>query len=151
MKAGLAATLFAFDAVRNSGFLPQGRIHFQSVVEEESTGNGTLACLQRGYRADAAFIPEPSGELFTRGEVGLIWARITVKGDPEHGSGFIGVGTNAIEKAMAMWPHIKALEARWNERKSEVPLYCDHPFPVRVNIGEIHGGEWNLACLQVQR
>ncbi|RWM34469.1 MAG: ArgE/DapE family deacylase [Mesorhizobium sp.] len=145
MKSGLAATLFAFDAVRNSGYTPQGRVHFQSVVEEESTGNGTLACLQRGYRADAAFIPEPSGELFTRGEVGLIWARVTVKGDPEHASGFIGVGTNAIEKAMALWPHIKALEAKWNERKSEVPLYCDHPFPVRVNIGEIHGGEWTSS------
>ncbi|WP_245420774.1 MULTISPECIES: ArgE/DapE family deacylase [Mesorhizobium] len=145
MKSGLAATLFAFDAVRNSGYSPKGRIHFQSVVEEESTGNGTLACLQRGYRADAAFIPEPSGELFTRGEVGLIWARITVKGDPEHASGFIGVGTNAIEKAMALWPYIKALEARWNERKSEIPLYRDHPFPVRVNIGEIHGGEWTSS------
>jgi acetylornithine deacetylase len=33
-----------------------------SVVEEECTGNGALACLQRGYRADAAIIPEPSGD-----------------------------------------------------------------------------------------
>ena len=32
-------------------------IYLQSVIEEECTGNGALACLQRGYRADAAHHP----------------------------------------------------------------------------------------------
>ena len=32
-------------------------VYIQSVVEEECTGNGALACLVRGYRGDAAIIP----------------------------------------------------------------------------------------------
>ena len=48
MKAGLAACVFAFDAIRDCGFLPAADVYIQSVVEEECTGNGALACLARG-------------------------------------------------------------------------------------------------------
>lgn len=143
MKAGLAGALFAFDAVRDAGFRPTAPIHFQSVVEEECTGNGTLACLQRGYRADCAFVPEPLGPQLMRAEVGLIWFRVHVEGDPQHASaGFDKVGANAIEKALLIWPELKALEAEWNARKVDHPHYKDHPHPIRVNLGEISGGEW---------
>ena len=146
MKSGLAATLFAFDAVRAAGFAPAAPIHFQSVVEEECTGNGTLACLQRGYRADCAFVPEPMGPKLMRAEVGLIWFRVHVDGDPQHASaGFNNVGANAIEKALVLWPHIKALEDVWNARKADHPVYKDHPHPIRVNLGEISGGEWTSS------
>src|SRR5699024_1332164 len=59
MKAGLAANLFAFDAITSAGFSPAAPIHFQSVVEEESTGNGALSALLRGYAGDAVLISEP--------------------------------------------------------------------------------------------
>jgi len=146
MKSGLAATLFAFDAVRAAGFAPTAPIHFQSVVEEECTGNGTLACLQRGYRADCAFVPEPLEPKLMRAEVGLIWFRVHVAGDPQHASaGFNNTGSNAIEKAMLLWPPIKRLEDEWNARKVDHPLYKDHPHPIRVNLGEISGGEWTSS------
>ncbi|OKO87818.1 acetylornithine deacetylase [Bradyrhizobium sp. NAS80.1] len=145
MKSGLAATLFAFDAVRAAGFQPTAPIHFQSVVEEECTGNGTLACLQRGYKADCAFVPEPLQPKLLRAEIGLIWFRVHVAGDPQHASGFTSVGANAIEKALALWPHIKALEDLWNARKSDHPVYKNHPHPIRFNIGEITGGEWTSS------
>ena len=146
MKAGLAGTLFAFDAIRAAGYLPTAPIHFQSVVEEECTGNGTLACLQRGYRADCAFVPEPLEPKLMRAEVGLIWFRVHVAGDPQHASaGFNTAGANAIEKALLIWPHIKALEDEWNARKVDHPVYRDHPHPIRVNLGEISGGEWTSS------
>ena len=146
MKSGLAGALFAFDAVREAGFAPCAPIHFQSVVEEECTGNGTLACLQRGYRADCAFVPEPLEPRLMRAEVGLIWFRVHVEGDPQHASaGFASAGANAIEKALLIWPHVKALEAEWNARKVDHPHYRDHPHPIRVNLGEISGGEWTSS------
>ncbi len=131
MKSGLAATLFAFDAVRAAGFRPTAPIHFQSVVEEECTGNGTLACLQRGYKADCAFVPEPLQPKLLRAEIGLIWFRVHVAGDPQHASGFTSTGANAIEKALALWPPIKALEDLWNARKSDHPVYKNHPHPIQ--------------------
>jgi acetylornithine deacetylase len=51
MKAGLAATVGALDALRAIGLQPAAPVYLQSVVEEECTGNGALACLHRGYRA----------------------------------------------------------------------------------------------------
>lgn len=76
MKAGLAANLFAFDAVRAAGLAPAATIHFQSVVEEECTGNGSLAALLRGYTADAVIIPEPEENMLVRANVGVIWFRV---------------------------------------------------------------------------
>jgi acetylornithine deacetylase len=142
MKAGLAATIFAYDAVRAAGITPKGRIHFQSVVEEECTGNGAFACLLRGYTADAAIIPEPVGEELTRANMGLLWFKVTVAGDPAHASGAYTAGVNAIERAWAVWQRLKQLEAEWNADRDEHPHYCGHPHPVRFNLGKIHGGEW---------
>ncbi|TIU33345.1 MAG: M20/M25/M40 family metallo-hydrolase, partial [Mesorhizobium sp.] len=50
MKAGLSACLYALTALRSLGYQPAANVYLQSVVEEECTGNGALACLQRGYR-----------------------------------------------------------------------------------------------------
>ncbi|MCL4714746.1 MAG: ArgE/DapE family deacylase [Hyphomonadaceae bacterium] len=142
MKAGIGAMLFAYDAVRSAGLAPRGRIHLQSVVEEECTGNGAFACLLRGYTADAAIIPEPVGEELTRANMGLLWLKITVPGDPAHASGAYSAGVNAIERGWLIWQRLKALEARWNEERGEHPHYCDHAHPVRINLGRMQGGEW---------
>jgi acetylornithine deacetylase len=53
MKAGHAANLFALEALRRIGLQPAATVTVQSVVEEESTGNGALMTHLRGYRADA--------------------------------------------------------------------------------------------------
>jgi len=60
--------LYALDAIGAAGLKPTARIHFQSVIEEESTGVGALSTLQRGYRADACFIPEPTGGKMVRSQ-----------------------------------------------------------------------------------
>src|SRR3981081_1853895 len=52
MKSGTIGALYALDAISAAGFRPTARIHFQSVIEEKSTGVGALSTLQRGYRAD---------------------------------------------------------------------------------------------------
>ena len=59
MKAGHAANIFALDALRRIGLQPAATVYVQSVVEEESTGNGALMTHLRGYKADAVLIPEP--------------------------------------------------------------------------------------------
>jgi acetylornithine deacetylase len=146
MKSGLAACLFALDALKRIGFQPAADVHVQSVVEEESTGNGTLACLQRGYRAQAVVIPEPSFGMLSRAQVGLMWFRVHVAGDPQHASGFEGrVGDNAIEKAFYLYGALKELEANWNGRKHEHPLYADFEHPIRFNLGKIQGGDWTSS------
>lgn len=143
MKSGLAAGIFAVEALKRAGYRPAAPLYLQSVVEEECTGNGTLACIQRGYKADGALVPEPFGPSIMRAEVSLLWLCLDIEGDPQHASAaFQNVGANALEKAIHIWPFLKRLEDEWNARKGDHPVYKHHPHPVRVNLGKLSGGDW---------
>ncbi|EIJ78545.1 acetylornithine deacetylase [Bacillus methanolicus PB1] len=140
MKGGTVAMLLALEAIISSGIKLKGDVIFQSVIEEESGGAGTLAAVLRGYKADGAIIPEPTNmKLFTK-QQGSMWFRITVKGRSAHG-GTRYEGVNAIEKSMAVIKKLEELENKRNKRITD-PLYKDIPIPIPINIGKIQSGEW---------
>jgi len=141
MKAGLAANLFALDALKVTGFAPAGDVFFQSVVEEECTGNGALACLQRGYKADAALIPEPFDENLSIAQIGVIWFQVHLKGIPVHVER-AGSGANAIEAAIPLIAALHGLEDRWNAEDRKPPAYRHVHHPLNLNVGKISGGDW---------
>jgi len=86
MKAGIASYVTAFRALRAAGLQPAAEVQMHSVIEEECTGNGALACMLAMPKADAAIIPEPGPGLpaLYSAEVGVIWAFVTVTGRPAH-------------------------------------------------------------------
>lgn len=141
MKAGIAANVFAMDALRRLGYQPAATVHVQSVTEEECTGNGALACLVRGYRADAAIIPEPEDDKLVRANVGVIWFKVTVRGIPVHVRE-AGSGANAIEAAYRLMQALRRLEADWNERKIAHRYFEELDHPINLNFGKIEGGDW---------
>lgn len=141
MKAGLAANLYALDALRRLGWQPAGRVHLQSVVEEECTGNGALACLARGYRADAAIIPEPEDDKLVRANCGVLWFKVTVRGVPVHVRE-AGKGANAIEAAYRLIQALRGLEEAWNGRKGAHRHFEALDHPINFNVGKIAGGDW---------
>ena len=141
MKAGLAACLAALDAVRRAGFAPAADVIVQSVVEEECTGNGALACLERGYRADAVVIPEPMNDNLLKAQVGVIWFQVKVRGVPVHVAD-AGQGVNAIESACRLMTALHELEDAWNARRGAYPSHAHLPHPINLNVGRIEGGDW---------
>lgn len=141
MKSGTVSALFALDALRMAGFEPAARVHFQSVIEEESTGLGALSTLQRGYRADLAVLPEPSNHSINRAQIGVLWFRIGVRGKPVHVA-TARDGSNAILAAFDIIQALKKLEADWNARAASDPVYGDVPHPLNFNAGKIQGGDW---------
>jgi acetylornithine deacetylase len=141
MKSGTIGALYALDAIKTAGFKPTGRIHFQSVIEEESTGVGALSTLQRGYRADACFIPEPTGGKMVRSQVGVIWFRLRVRGIPVHVA-HAGSGSNAIMAAYHLVHALQKLEAEWNERAKADKHFKTLTHPINFNPGIIKGGDW---------
>ena len=60
MKAGLTAAVAARGLAGRWGAIARGDVTLASVVDEEAGGMGTLALVDRGYRADGAIIPEPT-------------------------------------------------------------------------------------------
>src|SRR5258707_9765205 len=118
MKSGTIGALYALDAIKAAGLRPTARFHFQSVIEEESTGVGALSTLQRGYRADACFIPEPTNGKMIRSQVGVIWFRLKVRGFPVHVFE-AGVGPHAIMAAYYPIHPLEELEIQWDERRKD--------------------------------
>ena len=141
MKAGLCANIFALDALRRLGHQPAATVYLQSVTEEECTGNGALACLVRGYRADAVIIPEPEEEKLVRANAGVIWFRVHIKGRPVHVRE-AGSGANAILAAYDLIKALQELEAAWNARAADHPHFEHVEHPININIGKIAGGDW---------
>lgn len=140
MKGGNIALIIAMEAIRSLGIQLKGDIIFQSVVEEESGGAGTLAAVLKGYTADAAIIPEPTNMKIFPKQQGSKWFRVIVKGRTAHG-GTRYHGVSAIDKSMQVIEHIKELEKIRNDRIDE-PLYKSIPIPIPINIGRIEGGDW---------
>lgn len=141
MKAGLAANIFALDALGNLGFQPAATTYIQSVTEEECTGNGALSCLVRGYKADAAIIPEPEDDKLVRANVGVIWCRVHLKGRPVH-TRVAGSGFSAIDGAYHLMTALRALAEEWNAEKAEHPYFENLDHPINVVFGQIRGGDW---------
>src|SRR4051812_49103754 len=141
MKAGHAANLFALKALRRLGLQPAATVYLQSVVEEESTGNGALMTHLRGYRADAALIPEPEDEKLVRANTGVLWFEVRVEGHPAHVREMQS-GTNAIDAAYRVIASLRALEASWNERKAGREYFEREAHPINLNVGRIEGGDW---------
>jgi len=140
MKAGLVANLMAIRALHVLGLEPAAPVFLQSVVEEECTGNGALACLVRGYHADAAIITEP-GDAILMGQLGVMWLTIDVTGVPVHAM-VAHTGTNAIDAARTLFAELKLLEREWNQPARRHPMWCAHEHPINFNLGRLSGGEW---------
>ncbi|WP_424629789.1 ArgE/DapE family deacylase [Bradyrhizobium sp. SYSU BS000235] len=141
MKVGLAANISALDALRRIGVQPAATIYVQSVVEEESTGNGALMAHLRGYKADAALISEPEAERLVRANVGVLWFQIEVRGFPVHVRQ-MGTGANAIDAAYRVIGELRRLEDEWNAEKVKHEHFKDENHPINLNIGKIEGGDW---------
>lgn len=157
MKSGVAAMLLAVEAVRAAGVGLRGDVIVESVIEEECTGNGALACALRGLRADAALVPEPMDLRASLATVGVIWFRVRTQGQASHVLA-ADTAVNAIEKMIPIIAGLRQLESDLNAEERP-PAYRHLPHPVNLNIGVMHSGDWpstvpsacimegRLACL----
>lgn len=142
MKAGLAANLYALDALHAAGVEPAADLYLQSVIEEECTGNGALACLQRGYLGEAALITEPMGETLVSAQVGVMWFQVKIRGKPAHVA-YAGTGANAIAASMPLIQALRVLETQWNAHGH--PAFAGHAHPLNFVVSRIAGGDWTSS------
>lgn len=141
MKSGVSAMVFAIEAIRSAGFAPASDILVQTVTEEESTGNGALSTLLRGYRADAVFIPESTEQMLFRGHVGVIWFRLRCRGVAGHAS-MSRAGSNFILSTLGVLQAVEALNRDFNVEAMTSPLCAGMQDPIKFNVGAIRGGDW---------
>jgi acetylornithine deacetylase len=142
MKGGLVAAVGALQAILEAGAEIKGEIIFESVVNEEHAGNGTLACLCKGIRANGAIVTEPSGNNVYTGNHGGIYWGVHVRGNPSSpGARWKGreqFGISAIEKLPSLIQGLVRLEAKQRKRKEETN-------PFSLVIGKVEGGIYETA------
>lgn len=140
MKGGFTAIVFAVKALQKAGVKLGADLQIQSVIEEESTGNGALALLDKGFTADGALIPEPTHLRLLHSQVGVLWMRVKVEGSGAHVERAESA-QNAIMKASKLMDALMGYRDHINNREKH-PDFNEHPSPLNVNVGTIKGGDW---------
>jgi len=139
MKGGTACMLTAVEALLELGLRPGGDVIWASVVDEETGGMGTLALLDRGYRADAAFMPEPTAAKLVTMCRGILWGEIVVRGRSSHieipqAPWHEGGAVDAIAKARLVLDSIDRLNEEWATRPEKRHPLLGEPNQVFVSM-----------------
>jgi acetylornithine deacetylase len=141
MKGGFAMALLAVAALRRAmpGALT-GELGFLSVIEEECTGNGTLAACDAGVLGDAVLLPEPTGLDLLLGGVGILWAEIETEGVPAHAE----AADRAVNPVRGVPVILRALAGLEEELASHTgdPAFAGVARPYNVNVGMVRAGDW---------
>jgi len=147
MKAGLAAAVFAVEAIRRAGVRVNAAIEVSGTVDEESGGLAGVAWLaSRGRlsaeRTGAVIIPEPLGvDRICIGHRGVYWFEVETRGRIAHGS-MPFQGVSAIDHMSAILAAIdRDLRPRLAGRKTELPVMPDGARHPTINVNAISGGQ----------
>jgi len=143
MKSGLAAMTMAVYSLQCLGIQLNGDVILEYTVDEERSGNGTLACVMKGYRADVGICCETSSLHVQPACIGRIWFEIHVQGKPA-GIQRSWEGINAIEKGYAMVQVVAAFGQKRVENLSH-PLYPNTREALPCMVGVFESGSFHSA------
>ena len=146
-KSGIAASIFAIEAIRRAGFRVQGTVEQSGSVDEESGGFAGVAYLaKQGWigkdKTDYVIITEPSNvDRVCLGHRGVYWFKVTTHGRIAHGS-MPYFGVSAIDH-MADFLHgvTHDLKPVLATRKTAVPVEPPGSRYASINVNSIFGGQ----------
>ncbi len=141
MKGGFAMALLAVGALRAA--MPAalaGELSFLSVIEEECTGNGTLAACQAGVLGDAVVLVEPTGLDLLVGGVGIVWAEIVIDGVAAHAEA-ADRAVNPVRFVPGILAALAGLEGELRATAAD-PAFSAVASPYNVNVGMLQAGDW---------
>jgi succinyl-diaminopimelate desuccinylase len=147
MKSGIAAAIYAAEAIRRAGVPLAGTIEISGTVDEESGGFAGVAYLaeqQRlsAKRVDYVIIPEPLNvDRVCIGHRGVYWFEIETRGRIAHGSmPFLGV--SAIDHMTALIDRLqRELVPALASRTTSMPVVPAAARHATLNINAIAGGQ----------
>jgi succinyl-diaminopimelate desuccinylase len=147
MKAGIAAALFAAEAIRRAGLRLPGAIELSGTVDEESGGFAGVAWLARrgriaAGRTDYVIIPEPLNvDRICIGHRGVYWFEVTTLGRVAHGS-MPHLGVSAIAHMGAVLEAVRAeLQPALEARQTRMPVVPPESARATVNVNGVAGGQ----------
>jgi succinyl-diaminopimelate desuccinylase len=147
MKAGIAAAVFAVEAIHRAGVVHAAPIEISGTVDEESGGFAGVAWLAENRllsreRTKAVIIPEPFGvDRVCVGHRGVYWFEVVAQGRMAHGS-MPYLGISAIEGMSHLLDLVRdELGPALFGRVTAMPVVPDGSRHATININGIDGGQ----------
>jgi succinyl-diaminopimelate desuccinylase len=147
MKAGLAAAVFASEALRRAGVRLAGTLEISGTVDEESGGFAGVAHLCeigriRKGRTDYVIIPEPLNvDRICIGHRGVYWFEVETFGRIAHGS-MPYLGVSAIDHLAAVLEAVRSeLKPRLATRTTRMPVVPPGSGRATINVNAFGGGQ----------
>jgi len=135
-KAGVVECLLVAHALRDADVTLAGDLSIVSVIEDETSGNGTLATIERGYTADAVVIVDGTWpERFIVSHLGQVTFQIRIPGVAGHAT---SAGPNPIASIGDVVDRVRAMVDANNANC--VAPWGDKAAPYFVNFGMVRGG-----------
>lgn len=137
-KAGIVECLLVAHAFREAGIELAGDLVLASVIEDERTGNGSLAAVQRGHTGDGVVIVDGTWpERFIVSHMGHVSFQVRLAGVAGHAT---SPGPNPIAAVGLVVNALQEFIARRNA--SQATPWGSIERPHFINLGMIHGGVW---------
>jgi succinyl-diaminopimelate desuccinylase len=156
-KAGIAASLFAVEAIRRANVPLNGTIEQSMTCDEESGGFAGVAALCDSGRISHqrqryVVITEPlDPERVAIGHRGVYWFELTTRGRVGHGS-MPGLAVNAADEMARLIQTLNTqLKPRLAVRTSQAPVEPPEARRPSLSLNALHAGEplggWQTPCV----
>ena len=140
-KGQVAAIYTALLAAKRLGLKRRGDLVAHLVVEEEVGGNGTLALIRGGVKADGCVVMEPTEMRILTSVRGAVWFRVICTGKPGH-SGRAGDTVSALKMAIRVVEILEQYHARLLAASRGIPMFDPFPNPMPITFGRLAAGDW---------
>jgi len=146
-KAGIAASIYAVEAIRRAGIRLRGSVEQSATVDEETGGFAGVAelCDQgviSAERTDHVIITEPLDvDRVCIGHRGVYWCEVTARGLVAHGS-MPDLGRNAAVAMAKLVTRIETeLQPRLAARVTAVPVEPPAARHASISLNALHAGQ----------
>jgi succinyl-diaminopimelate desuccinylase len=146
-KAGIAASIYAIEAIRRAGLALRGCVEQSATVDEESGGFAGVAELcDQGFisagRTDHVIITEPLDvDRVCIGHRGVYWAEVTARGVTAHGS-MPDLGRNAAQAMARLVTRIEhELGPKLEARITAMPVEPPAARHASISLNALHAGQ----------
>ena len=146
-KAGIAASIYAIEAIRRAGLTLRGSVEQSATVDEESGGFAGVAELcEQGFiaadRTDHVIITEPLDvDRVCIGHRGVYWFEVTARGLAAHGS-MPELGHNAADAMARLIGRIeRELKPMLAARRTEMPVEPPTARHASISLNALHAGQ----------
>ncbi|MEI8341041.1 MAG: M20/M25/M40 family metallo-hydrolase [Verrucomicrobiota bacterium] len=144
-KGQVALVYLLFKVLEELSLPLAGDVVCHVVVEEENGGNGSLAMIRAGEKADGCIVLEASEEKLFTSIRGAVWFRIVFSGKAGH-SGQAGQTRSALLMARDAIALLETYHAELLASSRGLPLFDPFPNPMPITFGKLEAGNWPAAA-----